>query len=979
MRILKTLIAILFIFIYLNVNSQNKLDSLVKVLQSNSADTNEVKTLLKIYSVLSKQNKIDSSLFYVRNALDLSIKLHYLKGEATSHYLIGQAYQDLGRYSEGIKSQEAAITIYEKLGDKKGLSGCYNDLGSIYCNQGKMNEGLDYFKKTLAIREELNEKVGIAGSLNNIGIIYYFTGVYDEAIKYFSRAIKIKEELGQEKLLSSSYGNLGLLYSSIENYSAAHQFYLKALAICEKYDNKKEKTGVLNNIGNLYRVHGNLTESLNYHNNALKNSEEIEDKIGIASSYSNLAITYLKMQNNKLALEYNQKSIILHENLENKQALSNALLNLGVIKNSIGQDLTNPDSVLVQKDLFQQALEHQFNAVKISEELNDKGELPIQYINLAISYLSLNNYEQAIKYSHKTLREVKTNPYANCYNLASRTLFIIYTRTDQLDSASYYLSRLKNNTIKELNANYFTLSENEKSLYYKQVEQNFGKYYDFSVVYQNKYPFLADTSYNLALVNKSFSLNSSTLMRQSILNSTDSLLIQEYESWLSLKNKLSKIYSINEESLELEKKANEIEKQLVQKSQAFSDFDNVRSLDWKKVQKNLKKDEAAIEFVHYKSELDSLNPIKYSAFVITKKCKHPYIFYLCNEKEIENILDKIQSNDEDYVNAIYGKSNSSNTLLYDLIWKPLLPAVKGIKTIYYSPSGLLNKISFAALHVNKKIFLCDNYNLIQQGSTGNITRLEKTQLENSDKFLLMGGIKYERNDSLEKIWNYLPGTMLETKSIEKILSENKYTANLLSSEKATETNFKDQAKNSEIIHVATHGFFFQDPEEIEKKEKNSIKISKVNFRGTTNYANWSFVKNKNPLMRSGIVFANANEIWSRDPLTEGDDGVLTALEVSGLNLSQTKLVVLSACETGLGDIQGSEGVYGLQRAFKIAGAKNLIMSLWQVPDKETEEFMITFYQELNKSKEIQLAFSNTQKLMRVKYDPYFWGAFVLIE
>ena len=107
--------------------------------------------------------------------------------------------------------------------------------------------------------------------------------------------------------------------------------------------------------------------------------------------------------------------------------------------------------------------------------------------------------------------------------------------------------------------------------------------------------------------------------------------------------------------------------------------------------------------------------------------------------------------------------------------------------------------------------------------------------------------------------------------------------------------------------------------------------------------------------------------------------MLTAAEVSNLDLRNTKLVVLSACETGLGDIRGSEGVFGLQRAFKMAGSKFIIMSLWQVPDNETAEFMTLFYNRLVKLKDIRLAFKQTQAAMRKKYDPYYWAAFVLVE
>ena len=132
-------------------------------------------------------------------------------------------------------------------------------------------------------------------------------------------------------------------------------------------------------------------------------------------------------------------------------------------------------------------------------------------------------------------------------------------------------------------------------------------------------------------------------------------------------------------------------------------------------------------------------------------------------------------------------------------------------------------------------------------------------------------------------------------------------------------------------------------------------------------------------MRSGLVLAGANDVWVKTEKGGTDDGVLTAQEVTQIDMRKNDLVVLSACETGLGDIKGSEGVYGLQRALKMAGVKYIIMSLWQIPDKETVEFMSAFYNNLLKDKEIKKAFYDAQKAMRAKYDPYFWGAFVLME
>ncbi|MBP6185625.1 MAG: CHAT domain-containing protein, partial [Saprospiraceae bacterium] len=171
-----------------------------------------------------------------------------------------------------------------------------------------------------------------------------------------------------------------------------------------------------------------------------------------------------------------------------------------------------------------------------------------------------------------------------------------------------------------------------------------------------------------------------------------------------------------------------------------------------------------------------------------------------------------------------------------------------------------------------------------------------------------------------------------------------------------------------VLHIATHGFFFPDPVDKILTSREGEPVFK-----------WS----DNPMIRSGLILAGGNYAWQNGKAVSPDkeDGILTAYEISQMNLSNTELVVLSACETGLGDIQGNEGVYGLQRAFKIAGAKYLIMSLWQVPDRETMEFMTTFYKNwLEQKLSIPDAFRKTQREMRDRFfNPYSWGAFVLVE
>jgi CHAT domain-containing protein len=186
---------------------------------------------------------------------------------------------------------------------------------------------------------------------------------------------------------------------------------------------------------------------------------------------------------------------------------------------------------------------------------------------------------------------------------------------------------------------------------------------------------------------------------------------------------------------------------------------------------------------------------------------------------------------------------------------------------------------------------------------------------------------------------------------------------------ANEESFKNLSGQSpELLHIATHGFFLAD-------EKS---IRETGFMQMINNQNNTYI---NPLLRSGLLFAGANRAWKNENVIPGiEDGILTSEEIAHLNLSKTNLVVLSACETGLGEVQNSEGVFGLQRAFKLAGVKTIIMSLWKVPDEQTYQLMQVFYKNWLAGKSKHEAFKIAQKAIREKYpNPYYWAAFVMLD
>ena len=385
-------------------------------------------------------------------------------------------------------------------------------------------------------------------------------------------------------------------------------------------------------------------------------------------------------------------------------------------------------------------------------------------------------------------------------------------------------------------------------------------------------------------------------------------------------------------------------------------------------------------------------------------------------KETVKLKTKTKANTYGHLGSVEGLPTHE---LYNLLYKPLKNNLKGITNIYYTPSGLLYRIAFNALVVNDAELLSDQYQLHALSSTRTIYTATLGDKKGDDapltSALLYGGIRFdddslaiekgkkqadeeevvrknekykkraeddfenkpraETGESLDKKrgsietedaathWEYLEGTKREVERIAALFAKYKKPAKLLKGFSASEDYFKKMvsanATSPAIVHLATHGFFYS------KKAKN---------------ADHAFQSADNPLIRSGLILAGANHAWlGGKPYQNQENGILTAYEIANLNLSNTKVVVLSACETGLGDIQGSEGVYGLQRAFKMAGVDYILMSLWKVPDKQTAELMEKFYTFWLKGNSIETAFNLAQQDMRTRYLPYHWAGFVLMR
>jgi hypothetical protein len=308
----------------------------------------------------------------------------------------------------------------------------------------------------------------------------------------------------------------------------------------------------------------------------------------------------------------------------------------------------------------------------------------------------------------------------------------------------------------------------------------------------------------------------------------------------------------------------------------------------------------------------------------------------------------------------------TDTLLHPAYWASISTMVKPFSKVFLSPDGIYNVINVNTLrNPATGQFVLDETQVINLTSSKDLLEdFDRKKINNSALLLGFPEFAYQDSEisqkstvrgdiiqSLETLsmqeFDPLPGTLTEIRQIDNLIRQRNGSTLVLEGKRATEANLKSQAI-PDILHLATHGFF----------------ISSEN----------TFV---NPLLKSGLVLAGVNKKGYEDNTDE--DGVLTAFEIASLDLKNTRLVVLSACETGLGEVKNGDGVYGLQRAFKIAEAKYIIISMWKVDDAATMELMTIFYSTLMETGDVVHSFTVAQKELRKNYpSPYYWGAFKLI-
>jgi CHAT domain-containing protein/Tfp pilus assembly protein PilF len=886
-------------------------------------------------------------------------------------------YKLQGRYAEAEPLYRRAIGIFETApGSERSeeLADTLGNLGALCQAQGRYAEAEQLCKRAAAIYEKTlgpaHYKVAI--SVNNVGKLYFEQGRYGDAEPFYKRALAIYDKsLGPEHpLVGVSVNNLALLYDQQGRYSEAEILFKRALAIFEKTLGPDHPTlaTLLNNLGMVYFRQGLYNEAEPLYKRSLT---IYENKLGpehpsVALPLSNLAGVY------RTEGRYWEAEILLRRALAiREKAFGPQNSDLATVLNNLGELYFDQARYNDAEPLYKRA-EAIYDSVLGPEHANVATLINLS--NLAMLYDAEKSPQQAASFYDRSLTAL----------------------ANQFD---YYFSYM---------------SEKDRLTFLTTVSDRFPRYFRFCLNYRQKFPDLLGKMYDVVLWEKGFIAQSVIAQREQIESGGDKETLGLLNQLTAKKTEIARLLTAQPTDREqwhkqidqVTQEANELESKLVRRSASLAEQMKLAHVSWRDVQKSLKSGQAAVEFVRfpYYDGKNLTDANFYVALIVRPESRQPTLVVLIDPNNAPQTLEQgALRNYRQSVNVQQAAATNTPSF-YDVFWKPLEPALAGVKHIYVSPDGALNQVSFSVVPDSSGKLLIERYDLRVIFSTKDILRDKRHYATNTA--VLIGNPAFGLEESAQRATvlslqknvaatgppnsgppaptgmtrgplsrdrfsgalDTLPATQTELNEIHTLLEKKKWQVQLYTGQQALKESIK-RVQHPRVLHVATHGFFEPD-EQRQPSGPGDDRPAAL----------------EDPMLRSGLFFAGANRTLTGKPTPDDiDDGILTAYEATGLNLQGTELVVLSACDTGRGEQQTGEGVFGLRRAFQEAGARSVLMSMWSVPDQETQELMTLFYSKWLAGKdkhdalrEAQLELRETVKSRYGKDSPFYWGAFVLV-
>ncbi|MFL5588393.1 MAG: tetratricopeptide repeat protein [Ktedonobacteraceae bacterium] len=901
---------------------------------------------------------------------------------ATTLNNLAELYQAMGNYSKAEPLYQQALEIKRTtLGDlHPDVATCLNNLARLYYTAGGYAQAEALYQEALSLQcRALGEThPDVAGTLNNLAELYRARGNYKQAETLLQQALAVWGATPERVHLNMavSLNNLGELYRTIGNYAKATALYEQAFAISRTAMGAAHPyvATILNNIAELYRQTGNYAqaEPLYHQSLAIRCTTLGEAHPEVAQSLNNLA-SLLCAKGDSVQAEplYQQALSIRRSTLGGSHPdVAQCLSNLGVLSMSKG-DYTGAEPLL------QEALE-------ITQKALGEGHPDVAHLlnNLALCCVATNRQREALP-------------------LLKQAAIV----DDQVVGQVFSLS-----------------SEHQRMEYLKTLQGRFDGFLSFTSRVSADSTEAVQAALDLTLRRKGIGAEALAVQRDVILNGRYPALESRLRELSALRMQIAQktltgpgpegveahLQHVKKWNLQRERWETELAHQIPEMNLSK----RLQNIDHRLIAKELPEGAAVVEFVLFDVFDFSARPVQsaarwspahYAAFVIQAGKPEETRFVDLGDA---SLIDRLVG---DFITAVTSKAalarhlkagsslserrsyQSIGTALRKILFAPLQDALGGCTRVFLSPDGELTRLPFETLPTGDGHYVIDDYQISYLSTGRDIVRLNAAVLDQSALPLVVADPDFDLSDAAAPVsaatgtprgrrsrdlnhdplrFEHLPGTRVEGQRVADLLGVQPMLDGA-----ALEGTLK-AFHSPRILHIATHGFFLPDQHRIPDKEGTDLQT--IPEPTMSRLERFLEQPGENPLLHSGLALAGANT-WNRGGSLppEAEDGLLTAEDVSGLDLLDTKLVVLSACETGLGQVKVGEGVFGLRRAFVLAGARTLVMSLWKVSDGHTRELMGEFYRHLLAGRSRVDALRVAQLAMKEKdMHPYYWGAFI---
>jgi len=930
-------------------------------------------------------------------------------------------YDRRGYYEQAISLQLQLLEADQtRFGNKDSSIAIWmNNLAQLYKKLGNFTLAERYCQEALAINREISgeDSLEFASSLETLASIYQRMGDFQQAEPLFRKVLSLAEaKLGQEDPKLAEYlSNLANLCRDIGQLSEAESLWSRAVEILRRApeDNSQALLMVRNCLGLFYIEHHNYSMAASLYEALLEVGRQKygENHPDFAVILNNIAILYGYIDEIQSAEQAFQRALEIRRKT------------LGEEHPFTIQSLNNLAGLYLNTKQFDKAEQLYLQVGQswckvLGEEHPDYAE---NLRCLGVLYLTIGRFSEAEAFLRKALIIFRKHHGEKHPVVADSiyTLAIVCVTTDRHLEALQLMQEMLAIEEKLILQIFSFASEQHRLAYTFSLLPHYYSYLSLVFQYFANSTGVVQSALDLVLRRQAVNLDLLGAQREAIFS----------HRYPQLDSKLKDLIALS---------AQIAQKTLAGAGAEGTEAHQQRLAEWNIRKEHLETELAReIPEIHLQQRLKDVNRHTLAQTLPPGSALVVYTLYpeipwkTINEKNSElegyylvfillaGMPDKVEFIHLGEANAINqlvrsfrasltGASESPDTRqlvllernepsaisngvnLRTVIFDPLLTALQGYKRLFLVPDGELTRLPFEVLPCGD-CYLIDEYCISYLSAGRDLLHFGKLSshqptppvviadpdfnlaiqdsLISGDNHFLLSQQAHDLSES-RLSFRPLPGTHVEGDQIASLLSvEPLMSASALKS-------YVKACRSPHILHLATHGYFL--PQQTPELPGVPFHFSSIDASTVTPIQRWSSFGFENPLLRSGLALAGANT-WIRGGLLprEAEDGILTAADVTGLDLLDTELVVLSACETGLGLIAPSEGVFGLRRAFVIAGANTLVMSLWKVPDQQTQELMIEFYRCILAGESRVGALYKAQLAIRSRYPhPFYWGAFI---